>query len=71
LITGTYMAGELRRYWAFAATLAAGTDLGPSHAPVEAIARQLASRLPSVEIVLPRKPGVRLADLLSQMEAIA
>lgn len=71
LITGTYMAGELRRYWAFAATLAAGSDLGPSHAPVEAIARQLASRLPSVEIVLPRKPGVRLADLLSQMEAIA
>jgi hypothetical protein len=71
LITGTYMAGELRRYWAFAATLTAGTGLGPSQAPVEAIARQLASRLPSVEIVLPRKPGVRLADLLSQWEAIA
>lgn len=71
LITGTYMAGELRRFWAFAATLTAGTELGPSHPPVEAIARQLASRLPSVEIVLPRRPGVRLAELLSQMEAIA
>ena len=71
LITGTYMAGELRRYWAFAATLTAGTELGPSHPPIEAIARQLASRLPAVEIVLPRQPGVRLAELLSQMEAIA
>ncbi|HSS94978.1 MAG TPA: hypothetical protein VLR46_13455 [Candidatus Dormibacteraeota bacterium] len=71
LITGTYMAGELRRYWGFAATLTAGTEMGPSHPPVEAIARQLASRLPSVEIVLPRQPGVRLAELLSLMEAIA
>jgi hypothetical protein len=71
LITGTYMAGELRRYWAFAATLTAGSELGPPHPPVEAVARQLASRLDSVEIVLPRQPGVRLAELLSQMEAIA
>jgi hypothetical protein len=71
LITGTYMAGELRRFWGFAATLTAGTELGPSHAPVEAIASYLASQLPSVEIVLPRHPGVRLAELLSEMEAIA
>jgi hypothetical protein len=71
LIGGTYMAGELRRYWAFAATLGLGTDLGPSHPPVEAIARQLAARLPSVEILLPRRPGVRLAELLSRVEAIA
>ena len=71
LITGTYMAGELRRFWGFAATLTAGTELGPSHAAVEAIATCLASQLPSVEIVLPRHPGVRLAELLSQMEAIA
>ena len=71
LIGGTYMAGELRRYWAFAATLSLGTDLGPAHPPVEAIARQLAARLPSVEILLPRRPGVRLAELLSRVEAIA
>ncbi len=71
LITGTYMAGELRRYWGFAATLTAGTELGPSQSPVEAIARQLASRLPAVEVVLPRQPGARLADLLGLMEAIA
>jgi hypothetical protein len=71
LVTGTYMAGELRRFWGFAATLTAGTELGPAHPPVERIARILASRLPSVEIVLPRQPGVRLAELLSRVEAIA
>ena len=71
LTTGTYVAGELRRYWAFAATLTAGTELGPPHAPVEAVARQLASRLPAVEIILPNRPGVTLAELLSQMEATA
>ena len=71
LIGGTYMAGELRRYWAFAATLSLGSGLGPAHPAVEAIARQLAARLPSVEILLPRRPGVRLAELLSRVEAIA
>jgi hypothetical protein len=71
LVTGTYMAGELRRYWGFAATLAAGTNLGPAHPPVERIARIFGSRLPSVVIVLPRQPGVRLAELLSRMESIA
>jgi hypothetical protein len=71
LVTGTYMAGELRRFWGYAATLSAGTGLGPSHAPVEAIARQLAARLPAVEIVLPRRPGMRLAELLNRVEAIA
>jgi hypothetical protein len=71
LVTGTYMAGELRRFWAYAATLSAGTELGPSHAPVEAIAQQLAARMPAVEIVLPRRPGMRLADLLNRVEAIA
>jgi hypothetical protein len=71
LITGTYMAGELRRYWGFAATLTAGTELGPSHPQVEKIARNLASRLPAVEIELPRQPGVRLAEMLSRVDAIA
>ena len=41
LVAGTYMAGELRRYWAFAATLALGTGLGASHPPVAAIAESL------------------------------
>jgi hypothetical protein len=71
LITGTYMAGELRRYWGFAATLTAGTVLGPDHPRVEKIARNLASRLPAVEIVLPRQPGARLAEMLSHVDAMA
>ncbi len=71
LVTGTYMAGELRRFWGFAATLAAGTGLGPSHPPVERIAGILASRLPCVEVLLPRQPGVRIAELLNPVEAIA
>ncbi len=71
LVTGTYMAGELRRFWGFAATIAAGTELGPAHPPVERIAGILASRLPCAEIVLSREPGAGLAQLLSRMEAIA
>lgn len=71
LVTGTYMAGELRRFWGFAATLAAGTELGPAHPPVERIAGILASRLPCAEIVLSREPGVGLVQLLGRMEAIA
>lgn len=71
LIAGTYMAGELRRFWGFAATLAAGTGLGPAHPPVESIAAALASHLPALEIVLPRHPGVRLADLLNRAEITA
>lgn len=71
LVAGTYTAGELRRFWGFAATLAAGTGLGPAHPPVESIASALASRLPAVEIVLPRQPGVRLADLLNRAEVTA
>jgi hypothetical protein len=71
LITGTYMAGELRRFWGFAATLAAGTGLGPAHPPVESIATAIASHLPALEIVLPRHPGVRLADLLNRAEVTA
>ncbi|HYM96834.1 MAG TPA: hypothetical protein VET26_06020 [Candidatus Sulfotelmatobacter sp.] len=71
LVTGTYMAGELRRFWGFAATVTAGAQLGPAHPPVEKIAAILAARLPSVEIVLAREPGVGLSKLLSRMEAIA
>lgn len=71
LITGTYIAGELRRYWGFAATLTACTGLGPAQAPVEEVAERFASRLPAVEIVLPNRPGLRLAELLTRTEAIA
>ncbi|HXR42227.1 MAG TPA: hypothetical protein VN738_07455 [Acidothermaceae bacterium] len=46
LITGTLMAGELRRYWAFGATLAAASGLGPALPAVEGVARRLAAALP-------------------------
>ncbi len=51
LTAGTYMAGELRRYWAFAATLALGTGTGASHPAVTETAAALSARLPCVQVV--------------------
>ena len=34
LVAGTYMAGELRRFWPLAATLALATGIGPAHPDV-------------------------------------
>ncbi len=65
LCAGTYAAGELRRYWPFAATLALGTGLGPAHPPVLDIARRLVSRLECSELVLPARPGTTLRELLA------
>ncbi|MFC5911169.1 hypothetical protein [Streptacidiphilus monticola] len=70
LTAGTYMAGELRRYWAFAATLALGTGIGPSHPPVAATAAELAARLPAYEIVLGAAPGAGLAELLARTPVV-
>jgi hypothetical protein len=64
LVTGTYMAGELRRYWQFAATLALGTGVGRAHPAVEEVAGALAAQLPCLEVVLGRAPGERLGVLL-------
>ena len=50
LVAGTYAAGELRRYWAFAASLALATGCGPAHPPIEAVARAYAARLPCVRV---------------------
>jgi hypothetical protein len=65
LVTSTYMAGELRRYWAFAATLSGGSEAGPAHPPIEEVARAFAARLPCFRLVLGRHPGAGLAELLS------
>lgn len=54
LVTGTLMAGELRRYWAFGATLAAGTGLGPAQPAVETVARHLTASLPCHLLTLSR-----------------
>lgn len=64
---GTYMAGELRRYWGFVATLVTATGLGPVHPPVGAVSWALATRLPALEIQLPARPGLRLADVLDSI----
>jgi hypothetical protein len=58
------MAGELRRYWAFAATLALGTGLGSSHPPVQHIAQELSARLPCLQVTLGDRQGPRLSELL-------
>jgi hypothetical protein len=65
LITGTYMAGELRRFWAFAATLALGTGLGPAHPNVTGVASALADRLPCLEVRLADRPSAPLDELLA------
>lgn len=71
LVTGTYVAGELRRFWAFAATLTAGSGVGPPHPSVREVASSFAARLPCIEILLGRRTGERLADLLTSREALA
>jgi hypothetical protein len=65
------MAGELRRYWPLAASLAAATGQGPSAPGIEVVADRLASRLPCLELTLPVRPGPRLAAMLEPLEAIA
>jgi hypothetical protein len=69
LVTGTYMAGELRRYWGFAATLAAGTGRGPAHPPVSDVARAFTRRLACFQIVLPRSADDLPPSLIPEMEA--
>jgi hypothetical protein len=56
LVTGTYVAGELRRYWPVAAVLSEATGLGPAHPRVEEVAVALAGRLPCFELALPSRP---------------
>jgi hypothetical protein len=69
LAGGTYMAGELRRYWAFAATLALGTGLGGSHPPVQHIAQELSARLPCLQVTLGDRAGPPLRELLKAATA--
>ena len=71
LVTNTYMAGELRRYWAFAATLAAGSGVGPAHPAIEDTAAAYAATLPCFTLTLGRRPGPRVAELLGAVEAAA
>lgn len=63
LVAGTYAAGELRRYWAYAALLSAGTGAGPVHPDVDGVARQLTDSLPCFALRL-GDPGMGLEHLL-------
>lgn len=65
LSAGTYMAGELRRYWALAATLAEGTGVGPVHPAIDDVASRLAARLRCVEVTLGQWPRPGLAELVA------
>jgi hypothetical protein len=71
LTAGTYMAGELRRYWGFAATLSLGTGRTQPHQPVDRTASTFAKRLPCSELILGRPTNVRLSDLLRSGEVDA
>jgi hypothetical protein len=71
LVTSTYMAGELRRFWSFAAVLAAGTDAAPSHPPIEVVARQFADRLPCFSLVLGHARGTVLSGVIATERAVA
>ena len=70
LVGGTYAAGELRRYWAFAATLALATGRGPAHPPVAEVAELLTARLPAYEVRLPNRPGTTLEELIDRVRAL-
>jgi hypothetical protein len=65
LIAGTYMAGELRRFWAFAGTLALATGTGPVHPDVCGIAASLADRLPCFEVRMAHGSPAPIGELLS------
>lgn len=64
LVAGTYMAGELRRFWPFAATLALATGLGPAHPDVGGVATALATRLPCVEVRVADGSAAPIGELL-------
>jgi hypothetical protein len=65
LVAGTYMAGELRRFWAFAGTLALATGIGPAHPDVHGTAVALADRLPCFEVRMAHGSPAPIGDLLS------
>jgi hypothetical protein len=71
LVSSTYMAGELRRYWALAAALAVGTGVGPVHPPVERVASEFTANLPCFSLGLGPVPGAYLFDLLANVQVAA
>jgi hypothetical protein len=68
LVTNTYAAGELRRYWPLAATLAAGTGAGPAQPPVSEVATAFVADRPCFSLSLATSPGASLRGLLAAPE---
>lgn len=66
LVAGTYSAGELRRYWAFAATLALATGRGPAHPPVATVAGEYAERLPCLRVRIGDRERLSAARLCGE-----
>jgi hypothetical protein len=64
LVAGTYMAGELRRFWSFAATLALATGIGPAQPDVAGVAAHLAARLPCLEVRVAEGAPAPIGELL-------
>jgi hypothetical protein len=65
LTAGTYMAGELRRYWAFSSTVALGTGIGEIHPRVEETARDLTAGIPCWDVFLGEKSETSLDRLIA------
>ena len=67
LVASTYAAGELRRFWPFAATLAAATGIAPPHPPVQDVARRITERCECIELAVPEGGGLRLREMLERV----
>ena len=66
LTAGTYMAGELRRYWSFAAALALGTGRGDIHPAVGRVADAISSNLPCLSLALGSGPAPSLEEVVNR-----
>ena len=64
------MAGELRRFWSFAATLALATGMGPAHPDVSGIAALLTDRLPCFAVSVTHGSQTSVAELLRPVGAL-
>src|SRR5579875_3082005 len=69
LIAGTYMAGELRRFWQFAAALAEAGGEGPAHPDVAGVAAALSARLPCLALTLGQRGTAPARELLAMAGA--
>lgn len=71
LVAGTFAAGELRRYWPYAATLALATGLGSPDPLVGWAAADLLTRVDAVRCTIPDGPLTTPAQLATALRARA